>query len=138
MIALDTNVLARFYIAEIETEARKQHALAKRIMAKPSLFVARSVVLELEWVMRGGYGYSREEVAAVLQHLAGLPNVANENWEMVMDAIAGYRAGLDFADALHLAAAGACEALVSFDAKFAKSAAKLKLKPHVALVKASL
>ena len=137
MIALDTNVLARFYIAEIEAEARKQHAAAKRIMGKSSLFVARSVVLELEWVMRGGYGYSRDEVAAVLQHLVGLPNVTIENWEMVMDAIAGYRAGLDFADALHLAAANACEEFVSFDSKLAKSAAKLKLKPDVSLVKAS-
>ena len=138
MIALDTNVLARFYIAEIEVEARKQHLLAKRIMAKPSLFVARSVVLELEWVMRGGYGYARDEVVAVLQHLVGLPNVTIEVWEIVVDAIAGYRVGLDFADALHLAAAGACEEFVSFDVKLAKSAAKLKLKPDVALVKVSL
>ena len=34
--------------------------------------------------------------------------------------------------------AGACEELVSFDAKLAKAAAKLKLKPDVALVKVRL
>ncbi len=133
MIALDTNILARFYIDETEPEAKKQHALAKRIMAKPALFVARTVVLELEWVMRGGYGYSRDEVAAVLDHLLGLPNVNVENWEMMMDALSAYKSGLDFADALHLAT-GDCEKFVTFDAKFAKLAQKKKLKPDVVVV----
>ena len=136
MIALDTNILARFYIDETEPEARKQHALAKRIMAAPSLFVARTVVLELEWVMRGGYGYTRDEVAAVLQHLTGLPNVTVENWEMVTDALNAYKAGIDFADALHHAAGGGrCDQFMSFDARFAKLAAKQGLKPGVTLAR---
>ena len=132
MIALDTNVLARFYIEEREAEARKQHLSAKRVMSQPALFVPRTVVLELEWVMRGGYGYAREEIAGVIEHLLGLPNVTVENWQMVSDAANAYRAGLDFADALHLAAANACESMVSFDKKFSKAAAKLALRPQVA------
>lgn len=135
MIALDTNVLARFYIEETEPEAKKQHLQAKRLMSAPSLFVARTVVLELEWLMRGGYGYSRDEIAAVIAHLLGLPNVTVENWEMVSDALAAYRAGLDFADALHHAA-GTAESFVTFDSKFVKAATKQKLRPSVGLVKA--
>ena len=134
MIALDTNVLARFYIEERDAGARKQHIAAKRIMSQLALFVPRTVVLELEWVMRGGYGYAREEIAGVIEHLLGLPNVTVENWAMVSDATNAYRAGLDFADALHLAAANACESMLSFDKKFSKAAAKLKLRPQVAAV----
>ena len=132
MIALDTNVLARFYIEERDAGGRKQHIAAKRIMSQLALFVPRTVVLELEWVMRGGYGYAREEIAGVIEHLLGLPNVTVENWQMVSDAANAYRAGLDFADALHLAAANACESMVSFDKKFSKAAAKLALRPKVA------
>ena len=132
MIALDTNVLARFYIEERDAQARKQHIATKRVMSQPALFVPRTVVLELEWVMRGGYGYAREEIAGVIEHLLGLSNVTVENWEMVSDATNAYRAGLDFADALHLAAANACESMLSFDKKFSKAAAKLKLRPQVA------
>ena len=132
MIALDTNVLARFYIEERDAQARKQHIATKRVMSQPALFVPRTVVLELEWVMRGGYGYAREEIAGAIEHLLGLPNVTVENWEMVSDATNAYRAGLDFADALHLAAANACESMLSFDKKFSKAAAKLKLRPQVA------
>ncbi len=134
MIALDTNVLARFYIEATDTEAKKQHIQAKRVMSSPSVFVARTVVLELEWVMRGGYGYSRDEIATVIVHLLGLPNVTVENWEMVNDALTAYRAGLDFADALHHAA-GNCESFVTFDGKFVKLAAKHKLLPSVGMVK---
>ncbi len=134
MISLDTNVLARFYIAETEAEAKKQHLLAKRIMAEPALFVARTVMLELEWVLRGGYGYSRDEVASVLGHLIGLPNVTIENWDMVTTAVDGYRNGLDFADALHLAAGGG-DTFATFDAKFYKLANKQQLTPVVTLVK---
>lgn len=130
MIALDTNILARFYIAETDAGARKQHVSATRIMAQPALFVARTVLMELEWVMRGGYGYSRNEVAAVIEHLTGLDNVTVENWDMVNDALRAYKNGLDFADALHLAASQ-CEMFATFDAKFAKQAAKLGLKPPV-------
>ena len=131
MIALDTNVLARFYIAETDAEAAKQHKIASRLMQQPALFVARTVLLELEWVLRGGYGYAREDVARVLDHLLGLPNVVVENSEIVEDPLIHYHQGLDFADALHHAAARAAQAFATFDSKFAKRAERLGLQPAV-------
>lgn len=131
MIALDTNVLARFYIAETDEEAKKQNAIATKIMSQPALFVARTVVMELEWVLRGGYGYSRGESARVLDNLIGLDNVTVENWEMVSDALRAYKDGLDFADALHLAASKG-DLFSTFDTKLSKRAEKLGLKPTVA------
>lgn len=130
MISLDTNILARFYIDEADEEAKKQHAIATKIMAQPALFVARTVVLELEWILRGGYGYSRDETARVLDNLIGLVNVTVENWEMVSDALRAYKDGLDFADALHLAASRG-DLFTTFDTKFAKRAEKLGLKPTI-------
>jgi predicted nucleic-acid-binding protein len=131
MIALDTNVLARFYISETDPGAARQHKTATGLMEQPALFVARTVVLELEWVLRGGYGYAREDVARVLDHLLGLPNVAVENREIVEDALNHYHEGLDFADALHLAAAKSAQAFATFDSRFAKRAERLGLQPVV-------
>ena len=130
MISLDTNILARFYIIESGEEERKQHAIAARIMEQPALFVARTVVLEFEWVMRGVYGHSRQAAANVLHNLIGLDNVTVENWEMVSDALHAYKGGMDFADALHLAASRG-EMFATFDTKLAKRAEKLGLKPPV-------
>lgn len=133
MIAVDTNILARFYVAETDAEAAKQHRTAAGIMAQPALFVARTVVLELEWVLRGGYGYDRKDVARVLEHLVGLPNVAIENRDIVEDALRHYHEGLDFADALHLAAARSAQLFATFDSKFAKRAERLGCTPPVTL-----
>ena len=47
-------------------------------------------------------------------------------------ALQDHVGGLDFADALHLRASAACEALASFDdRKFARRAKRLKLHPPV-------
>lgn len=133
MIAVDTNILARFYVAEDEAEAARQHVIAADIMAQPALFVARTVLLELEWVLRGAYGYDREDVARVLEHLVGLPNMAIENRDIVEDALRHYHDGLDFADALHLAAARSAQLFATFDSKFAKRAERLGCAPPVTL-----
>lgn len=131
MLAVDTNILARFYVAETDTETAEQHKVAARIMGQPMLFVARTVVLELEWVLRGGYGYAREDVAHVLDHLLGLPNVTVENRDLVEEALHHYSDGLDFADALHLAAARSAKIFTTFDSKFAKRAGRLGCTPDV-------
>ena len=48
MIAIDTNVLARFYCDDPDDpEAKRQRPLARRIMVEsPSIFVPLTVVLE--------------------------------------------------------------------------------------------
>ena len=59
MIVLDTNVLARYYIDdEADTEAERQRLAARRLIESGQpLMVSKSVLLELEWVMRGYYGF---------------------------------------------------------------------------------
>ena len=137
MIALDTNVLARFYVLdEADRESGPQHALAVAALGKPGkFFVPKTVMLEFEWLLRGFYGYARADILRVFDQLANLPMVHIEDSDVVATAIAAYREGLDFADALHLASSAQCAKLMTFDDRgFARRAKRMKLKPDVVLL----
>jgi predicted nucleic-acid-binding protein len=128
MRAVDTNVLARYYLRDDPTQAR----IAARILAGGDVFVPKSVMLELEWVLRSVAGQPAGKVAGCFAHLVALPGVTIEDHDQVEDALRHYRRGIDFADALHLAASHACSELLTFDDRgYARRAAKLGLKPPV-------
>lgn len=134
MIALDTNVLARFYVDDPEDpEATKQRPIAHRLLTEATpVFVPLTVVLELEWVLRAFYGFAAEDFVRVVQHLLGLANVTVEEWARVTDALTLYNDGLDFADALHLLASSGCTDFMTFDdRRFARRATRLGLTPTV-------
>lgn len=52
--------------------------------------------------------------------LLGLSNVEAEDPGRIAKALQWHQAGLDFADALHLASSQHCEELYTFDKSFAK------------------
>jgi predicted nucleic-acid-binding protein len=134
MIALDTNVIARFYVDDpSDPQAITQRPVARKVFEEgKALFVPLTVVLELEWVLRAFYGFSATQFAKVVRHLAGLPHVTLDSAPTVLAALQEHADGLDFADALHLRASSTCEALVTFDDKrFARRAARMKLLPPV-------
>lgn len=134
MIGLDTNVLARYYVRdESDAEAEKQHLAARRLIesGRP-LMVCKTALLELEWVMRGYYGFSAAEIASVLNHLLALPHASVEDRDAVRQALDHHAAGLDLADALHHASYRDCDAMASFDdRKFARRAKRMGLVPTV-------
>jgi predicted nucleic-acid-binding protein len=134
VIAVDTNILARYYVDDPgDAEAAGQRRRAERVMRDSEhVFVPMTVVLELTWVLRSFYEFSATDCARVIEHLVGLPNVTVEAWPKVLEATRLLRAGLDFADALHLACSGGCEAFLTFDdRRFAKRAQKLGCTPAV-------
>ncbi len=134
--ALDTNLLARFYVDDpSDPEAQHQRPVARRVLLEsPALFVPLTVVLEFEWVMRGCYEQPPAAFCAAIDHLLGLPHVTVEHWQQVHDALAQHRQGLDFADALHLALSAHCARLLTFDdRRFARRAQRLQLAPAVQL-----
>lgn len=138
MIAVDTNVLARFYCDDpSDPEAGRQRPVARRIVLESAaVFVPLTVVLELEWVMRGFYELRPGSFCDAVAHLLGMPHVTVERWEAVKDAIDLHRRGLDFADALHWACSRSCERLVSFDdRRLVRRARRLGLTPEVALAR---
>lgn len=136
MIALDTNVLARYYVDSSDAPSRKQGLAAQKLLESgKSLFVSKTVVLELEWVLRGYYKNPPQDVLTVLRHLLGMPNVTVEDRPAVELATAALNDGFDFADALHHASARHCTSMATFDDKrFARRAATHQWKPPVKLV----
>ena len=89
MIGLDTNVLARYYIQDLGgADALKQREAARRLMesGRP-LMVCKTVLLELEWVMRGYYEFSTAKIAGVMNHLLALPQVTIEDRESIVQEI---------------------------------------------------
>jgi predicted nucleic-acid-binding protein len=137
LIALDTNVLARFYVDDpFDPEAAKQRPIAKRLMtSSKELYVPLSVVLELEWVLRAFYGFETADFVSVIKNLVGLPNISVEEWSRVVDSLEWHSKGLHFADALHLSASARCSEFATFDdRRFARRAQKLGLSPEVKLL----
>jgi predicted nucleic-acid-binding protein len=138
MIAVDTNVLARFYIDdESDVEAKRQRPLsAKLIRSGKPLFVSLTVALELAWLTRAKYGFNDEQVAEMFEHLGGVDHVTIERWDAMQTAIQWMHEGLEFADALHLACSEHCDSFATFDDRgFARKAAKLKTTPPVATLR---
>jgi predicted nucleic-acid-binding protein len=135
VIGLDTNVLARYYIEDAgDLESRRQREAARRLIEGGApLMVAKTVLLELEWVMRGYYGFDREQIQAAFGHLLSLPQLQVEDRELLGRAVSHYRDGVDFADALHHATYAACASVASFDETFARKSKRLGLVPSVAV-----
>lgn len=118
MLAIDTNLVVRY----LTGDHPDQSARARAIIDGQAVFLATTVLLEVEWVLRSARGYAAGQLAQALTAFAGLPTVTLEHPSRCATALEAVAAGLDFADALHLAAAQDCEAFVTFDQAFAKSA----------------
>ena len=134
MIALDTNILARFYVDDpADPEAARQRPIARRLLTESrQVFIPLTVILELEWVLRAFYGFAAEDFVRVVKHMLGLPNVSVEEWPRIADALAWHTERMDFADALHLLASNHCTEFISFDdRRFARRAKRLGVTPTV-------
>ena len=134
MRALDTNVLARFFVDDADdAQAVKQRPAAVGALAERA-FVSVTVLLELEWVMRGFYELPRKDASRVLRALASIEHVTLEDRDAVLVALDAFDKGLDFADALHLARSARAAAFMTFDHRLAKRAKNLALMPPVQLL----
>jgi predicted nucleic-acid-binding protein len=135
MKALDTNVLARFFIDDADdAQATKQRAAAVAVLSERG-FVSVTVLLEFDWVMRGFYSLTLRQILAVMRALAGIKHITLEDRDAVLAALDAYEAGLDFADALHLSRSARAAAFATFDQRLAKRAKALALTPAVELLR---
>lgn len=94
MIALDTNFLVRFLVADDED----QHEAAKRSLARlgpaeESGFVSDIVLVELVWVLRAAYGYSRSEIYEALAALASADHLSFEDNERLSRVLRAFGDG---------------------------------------------
>ncbi|QDF36840.1 type II toxin-antitoxin system VapC family toxin [Bradyrhizobium symbiodeficiens] len=118
MIAIDTNLIVRYLTGDHAT----QSARARALIDGERVFVAVTVLLEVEWVLRSAYGYQAAAVVHALRVFAGLPTVTIADGATVAAALDLVERGMDFADALHLTRSEHCEAFVTFDRKLVKAA----------------
>jgi predicted nucleic-acid-binding protein len=134
MRALDTNVLARFFVddADDPQAARQRPAAIAAISARS--FVSVTVLMELEWVLRGFYELPRRDISRVLRAVAGIEHVTLEDRNAVLMAVDAFDKGVDFADALHVARSSRASGFATFDRRLAKRAKGLALEPPVELL----
>ncbi|MGV6876250.1 type II toxin-antitoxin system VapC family toxin [Pseudochelatococcus sp. B33] len=118
MLAIDTNLIVRYLTGDHPDQA----ARARAIIDRQPVFVAATVALEAEWVLRSAYGYRGAEVVRALRSFAGLPTVTVEDTARVATALDLTEKGMDFADALHLGRSAHCEGFATFDRKLVKAA----------------
>jgi predicted nucleic-acid-binding protein len=121
MMAVDTNIIVRFLTRDDERQHKKSFA----IFNKQEVFIADTVILETEWVLKFSYEFSSSEICSAFVNLFGLKNVHLSNPTFIAQAIEWYRQGLDFSDALHLTQCQQFEKLYTFDKQFISKAKKL-------------
>lgn len=121
-IALDTNVIVRF----LANDDAKQSPRAKALIASNLVAISPTALLETEWVLRAAYQFNKLDIAGFLRAFLGLPQVSMAEPQAIAEALSHYEAGLDFADALHLALSGETMQFATFDARFAKKARTLQ------------
>jgi len=123
MLAVDTNVVVRYLVRDDPDQA----ARAASLIDGEAVWLALTVALECEWALRSAYRYSPTAITAALRTFVGQNTVTVEQPAALRQALDLYEAGMDFADALHVAAAAPTAGFRTFDAALAKQAASLGL-----------
>ena len=92
------------------------------------------MLLELDWVMRGFYELPAREISRVLRALSSIEHVTVEDRDRVLAALDAFDAGLDFADAMHIARSSRASGFATFDRRLSKRTKGLALGPPVELL----
>jgi predicted nucleic-acid-binding protein len=103
---------------------REQAANATSLFAAHQIWIAKTVLLEVSWVLTSVYQFRSESVREALAKLVGLPSVQTEDECSVASALALSAKGIDFADALHLESRPRGVRFASFDQAFVRRARK--------------
>jgi predicted nucleic-acid-binding protein len=119
VIAVDTNVLVRYFIEDDLTQSRKVDALlAQTRRAQTRVHVDDVVLCELVWVLGYAYSFDKSTIVDALDRILSTMHFSFVDREMLRRALVAYSAGSgDFPDyviAERNAHAG-CEATVTFD-----------------------
>ncbi len=107
MSAIDTNALVRYIVRD----DAKQFDLVSRLIGLHSdlgepIFVPVTVLLELEWVLRARFRFSKTQVLEAIDTLLSAKELLFESALAVRVALRAYRdCTADLADCLHLALA---------------------------------
>ena len=117
MVTLDTNVWVRYLTNDDEFQARRAMQLLEQ---SDAVFLPKTVLLELEWVLRAAYGIKPAVIHRSLLQVLGLPMVIAESVGQLAAALDFYAQGFDFSDAMHLASSDTTKAIYTFDEQFVR------------------
>ena len=112
--AIDTNVLIRWLVGDDP----EQSIQANEIVAEGA-FVALTVALEVEWVLRNVFDLPRPAVADALERMLTVDTLLIDQGDALFWALERFRAGADWADCIHLISARSATNFVTFDRKLA-------------------
>jgi predicted nucleic-acid-binding protein len=130
VIALDTNILARYLLNDDHMQTRAAGAL---LAQDRSYTASPTVILELAWVLKAN-GCNRGEIIKGLRLLLGLPNFKPKAFEALCYAVRWFEEGMDFGDALHLAMSADDDEFHTFDKSLGKLAANIGAMPPVRIL----
>ncbi len=101
MIGLDTNVLIRHLTQDEPQQGKRASSLIKTACSldEPG-YINRVVICEVVWVLERAYRYERSLIATCLEAILRTADLRVENEKATWAALACYRDGYDFADAL--------------------------------------
>lgn len=123
--SVDTNILVRLFAKD----QNQQWKIASAIFEQGDVFIANTVWLECEWVLRSIFDFDRKITIGLLKALLSLEGVKCEDRNVIGSAISLYENGFDFADAMHLTLSADAKEFISFDRKLIRLAAKAGVKP---------
>lgn len=117
MIALDTNVLVRFFTRDDPEQFQKVRKLVSK--EGESFWVPDIAAVEMVWVLSGSYEWPREKIVAALRQLITRTNTEFQNRGAFSHAVMAYADGADFADALlqEISLSAGCDLVATFDKK---------------------
>jgi predicted nucleic-acid-binding protein len=118
MNAVDTNVVVRFLTRDDPNQA----AEARSVFDAGPIWIAKTVFLETEWVLRKLYGLKPDAILDNFTRLLGLRNVLVEDEPSVRAALALASQGIDLADAMHLSSRPPGAPFLTFDRALVRAA----------------
>jgi predicted nucleic-acid-binding protein len=123
MIAIDTNVLARFLLRDEPGQYARARRIVEHGVRGEGVFISVVVLCELVWVLRSAAKEPKDRVIATLDGLLGSDGVEIQERELVTQALQHYRAGAgDFSDYVIGSAAmqAGCTTVYTFDRKLVR------------------
>ena len=107
MAALDTNILVRYLVEDDAAQlAAAKKLIRSALAAGETFFIAITVTLELEWVLRSNFKFNKEQVTTTLSSLLAAAELTFESEPAAEIALALYRkSSADFSDCVHIALA---------------------------------
>lgn len=120
MFGVDTNVLVRFLVRDVEPQfVRADRWLRDRAASNDPVFVSLLVLLETEWVLRSRYALTKGEIAAAFSALLDSVVFTVEHQSTVDNALFVWNdSNVEFADCLigaHNRSVG-CRSTMTFNA----------------------